>query len=416
MEGNQINSPFAISNLANFSILSSSPGTISGEFLWQSTCDHLQNINCDFNQVEYIFTLHAYDDFCPSNGTAYATIKIKLVSPVSNLSITSPSTICSNESSFSLSAIPPSGLSQQGFGVFTDSLNSVITLFDPILYGPGLHNITYTYTPNSCNPISITSPVVVYESPIVSVSGGGTICADGSTTDISFNYTGNLPWDLTFSRDSFLYPSVSSIFSNNYSFTTFDSGSYSITNVTDINNCVANIDTLSVDVVVNPLPLPIIYPSEAVINFGEEIVLNVDNYINYQWYNESDNLIGVDQFVVISDSGSFYIVVEDENGCVGISQSSLISILPPVLNIPSLFTPNSDGIHDDWQIDGIEAYPNVNIKIFNRWGQLLFDSNGYGVRWDGKYNGEELPIATYYYIINLNNGLKAIQGTVNIKR
>ena len=46
MEGNQINSPFAISNLANFSILSSSPGTISGEFLWQSTCDHLQNINC----------------------------------------------------------------------------------------------------------------------------------------------------------------------------------------------------------------------------------------------------------------------------------------------------------------------------------------------------------------------------------
>ena len=90
-----------------------------------------------------------------------------------------------------------------------------------------------------------------------------------------------------------------------------------ITNVTDINNCVANIDTLSVDVVVNPLPLPIIYPSGWYER--EEIVLNVDNYINYQWYNESDNLIGVDQFVVISDSGSFYIVVEDENGCVGIN-------------------------------------------------------------------------------------------------
>ena len=61
------------------------------------------------------------------------------------------------------------------------------------MYGPGLHNITYTYTPNSCNPISITSPVVVYESPIVSVSGGGTICADGSTTDISLTILGIYP-------------------------------------------------------------------------------------------------------------------------------------------------------------------------------------------------------------------------------
>ena len=84
--------------------------------------------------------------------------------------------------------------------------------------------------------------------------------------------------------------------------------------------------------------------------------------------------------------------------------------------IPSLFTPNGDGIHDDWEIDGLNAYPDIVVKVFNRWGQLLFESVGYADRWDGTHNGNELPEATYYYIIDLNNSDEPLNGTINIKR
>ena len=56
------------------------------------------------------------------------------------------------------------------------------------------------------------------------------------------------------------------------------------------------------------------------------------------------------------------------------------------------------------------------VKIYNRWGQELFSSSGYPMPWDGKYNGVDLPTATYYYVIELNESDKVFNGTVTIKR
>jgi gliding motility-associated-like protein len=56
------------------------------------------------------------------------------------------------------------------------------------------------------------------------------------------------------------------------------------------------------------------------------------------------------------------------------------------------------------------------VMVFNRWGQNVYSSIGYGIPWDGTYRGARLPTATYYYIINLKNGLKALSGYVVIVR
>ena len=84
---------------------------------------------------------------------------------------------------------------------------------------------------------------------------------------------------------------------------------------------------------------------------------------------------------------------------------------------PTGITPDGNGEHDVWVIRNIENFPNANVKIYNRWGSLLFESNDYiNEQWDGTYEGEELPVASYYYIIDLGNGADLLSGAISIFR
>ena len=47
-------------------------------------------------------------------------------------------------------------------------------------------------------------------------------------------------------------------------------------------------------------------------------------------------------------------------------------------------------------------YPNASVQIYNEWGQLLFESEGYATPWDGTYKGEPVPDGSYFYVIHLN--------------
>ena len=63
------------------------------------------------------------------------------------------------------------------------------------------------------------------------------------------------------------------------------------------------------------------------------------------------------------------------------------------------FSPNNDGINDVWNIVGLSSYTDCMVEIYNRYGQLMFQSNGYNKPWDGNYKGSSLPVGAYYYII-----------------
>lgn len=92
-----------------------------------------------------------------------------------------------------------------------------------------------------------------------------------------------------------------------------------------------------------------------------------------------------------------------------------VKVLKPV-NVPNAFSPNGDRINDVWVITNLADYPGSTVEVYNRYGQRVFRSNGYTTPWDGSYNGTRLPVATYYYVIRLNNGFEPLTGNITILR
>lgn len=97
----------------------------------------------------------------------------------------------------------------------------------------------------------------------------------------------------------------------------------------------------------------------------------------------------------------FTLNVVAPNGCVD-TDSVLVTIVPTIV-IPNGITPNGDGRNDTWQIDFIDLFPECEVEVYNRWGELLFRSVGYTQQWDGRYNDGLVPVGTYYYVIELND-------------
>ena len=97
---------------------------------------------------------------------------------------------------------------------------------------------------------------------------------------------------------------------------------------------------------------------------------------------------------------TYTLTLTSPKGCV--SRTAFVVNVALTLFVPNAFTPNGDGIHDTWHIKGIDQFPNAEIFIFNRWGEQLFYSKGYGTEFNGYYNGRPLPAGTYYYLIKFN--------------
>jgi gliding motility-associated-like protein len=115
--------------------------------------------------------------------------------------------------------------------------------------------------------------------------------------------------------------------------------------------------------------------------------------------------------------GLYIATILDNNRCLVVDTTLLVSDNISCLEIPTAFTPNGDGYNDTWEIGNIELYPEARIEIFNRWGELIFASgNGYERKWDGTHKGRDLPIDSYHFIITLKRGREPIVGVVTIIR
>jgi gliding motility-associated-like protein len=100
-------------------------------------------------------------------------------------------------------------------------------------------------------------------------------------------------------------------------------------------------------------------------------------------------------------------------GC-GVSTDDVFVRVLEKVTIPNAFSPNGDGINDVWNIKNLITYPESQTQVFNRYGQVVFEANGYAQPWDGKYIGKQLPGGTYYYVIDLKNNLPKLSGWVFI--
>ena len=111
------------------------------------------------------------------------------------------------------------------------------------------------------------------------------------------------------------------------------------------------------------------------------------------------------------------IIVQDMSGNIDSCDFVIDVDCSDELEIPNVFTPNGDGTNDVWNLNGIDEYPDAIVQVFNRWGDIVFESTvGYTEAWDGTYNGTDVPVATYYYIIKLSSSEEGISGTINIVR
>ena len=92
--------------------------------------------------------------------------------------------------------------------------------------------------------------------------------------------------------------------------------------------------------------------------------------------------------------GIHNISVKETNGCTELTAT--ISII----GYPTFFTPNGDGIHDTWNLIGLQNQPNAKIYIFDRYGKLIKQMSASGIGWDGTYNGQPLPTTDYWFTVD----------------
>lgn len=266
----------------------------------------------------------------------------------------------------------------------------------------GLSATTYSVTITDANGCSMVIPKIDITEPdelTISLNDFSPLCfGDASGGVTSTVYGGTTPYTYLWNNSS-----TDSVLTN------VSSGSYILV-VTDGHNCTA-IDTVSIT-----------NPSEIITTItdtvGSDYTGSVDLTVSggnlpytYEWSNGS-----IDEDIVGLDGGLYIVTITDGTLCT-VTDSVLIEI--PLI-IPTLFTPNNDGFNDNWRITNIGEYENISIEIFNRWGDVIYTYSGSGYEynnlpWDGTYNGQQLPISSFVYIINLNNGEDPYDGVVSIK-
>lgn len=102
----------------------------------------------------------------------------------------------------------------------------------------------------------------------------------------------------------------------------------------------------------------------------------------------------------LTETTVFVLEATTPEGCSA-ADTVLVEVLQ-TLDIPSGFTPNSDGMNDRWNLGGLDQYPSAEITVFNRWGDVLFTQGVDQGPWDGTLNGIPVPVGTYYYHIRVN--------------
>jgi gliding motility-associated-like protein len=106
-----------------------------------------------------------------------------------------------------------------------------------------------------------------------------------------------------------------------------------------------------------------------------------------------------------------------ENGCT--LEDYVIITITEELVFPTTFSPNDDQVNDIWEITGVSNYPNCFVRIFDRWGQEVFQSTGYSEQkaWDGTGKAGKLAEGVYFYIVELRDPDKQeFKGSISLIR
>eukprot|EP01037_Dinobryon_pediforme_P017342 gene17342-17533_t len=246
---------------------------------------------------------------------------------------------------------------------------------------------------SKCTKISGPQQLIFNPPPVISIREivKTTIC-DGQTVGLQASYSGGkIKWSTGDSSDQINVTSP---------------GNYMAT-VTSAAGCVA--DTI---INVRFLPDPVLNLKDTSVCIYTAQTITLIAPVGFSAYQWNDGVSAAQTFQVRTPQ-TVSLTVTDANGCQA-TQQIMVSAQCPDVHIPNTFTPNGDGINDLWDIAGLEADHSALVKVYNRYGTLLYESKGYPTPWNGEMNGKKLPAGVYYYIVNAKNNKQKYSGSLTI--
>ena len=159
-------------------------------------------------------------------------------------------------------------------------------------------------------------------------------------------------------------------------------------------------------------PLPVI--KEIILNLDSIEILAEGNGGRLEYSLDGRVWQGSNKFSGIRKGFSYTVFVR-ENGCATVSVPDVV-----YLNLPNFISPNGDGINDLWKPIGANTSLDVRIKIFNRYGKIVYEAEGQNaLQWNGTIQGKALPSDSYWYFIEYIDNKAVIklkyQGYITIK-
>lgn len=150
-------------------------------------------------------------------------------------------------------------------------------------------------------------------------------------------------------------------------------------------------------VVVHPLPKPAL-GSDTFVCPEENMpltVLDPGTFDLYQWQDQARSAT----YTVI-EPGFYAVLVKDEYDCWGSDTIRVSTICPTKYYIPNIFSPNDDGMNDYFEVLGSDIR-SLNLRVFDRWGSLVFEGTQASARWDGSYLGKPLMPGVYSWVAQI---------------
>jgi gliding motility-associated-like protein len=150
--------------------------------------------------------------------------------------------------------------------------------------------------------------------------------------------------------------------------------------------------------------------------------LNASGGTNYLWSSPTailNNPFSQNTTAILNNDANFYVEVRDAVGCIGYDSVFVKVYNGPTYYVPNTFTPNGDGINDIFRAIPVGMANTTYFRVFNRLGELVFETNKWLKGWDGTFKGKPQPNGTYVWIVaGTDRDYKKVEmkGTVNLVR
>jgi gliding motility-associated-like protein len=198
---------------------------------------------------------------------------------------------------------------------------------------------------------------------------------------------------------------------------TVGSGQYVVT-VTDTNGCVGASAPVNVSIANDPGAFfvsdsPITVFPGTTVTYTDQSTVQGSTITGYSWYVDSTFAGNGSTLVIPWDTPGTYnviLTVTTADGCTNTISYTQI-VIPTEIEVPNVFSPNGDNQNDALVFPGVEYYPNTSLRVFNRWGQSVYESTNYKNNW----RAPDVSEGTYFFVLKLANG-KDYSGHVTLLR